>query len=117
MTPSSISGRTTTRLAAVARLLPLPGARPAFTGFAAAVAPFAQFEPAVAGSRVLACGRVAEPRLGLRSDPARRRGVVVDLGPDHDARLAAVAPLLQLLAAGRRDCDALEPKVTNRRHG
>ena len=37
-------------------------------------------------------------------------GAVVDLGPDHYARLAAVARLMQLLTAGRPIAKAPEPK-------
>jgi hypothetical protein len=42
-----------------------------------------------------------------------QEGAIVDLGPDHDARLTAVARLLQLITAGRPVAKAAEVK---RRH-
>jgi hypothetical protein len=64
-----------------------------------------KFESFVAGSRARTCrrGRGARAQRRVRSPrSARPRGAVVDLGPDHDARLAAGLRLLQVLAAGGR---------------
>jgi hypothetical protein len=57
---------------------------------------------------VLAVGASRRARLRPIPRSARQRGTVVDLAPDRDARLAAVARLLPLLAAMRGRFSASE---------
>ena len=52
---------------------------------------------------------VGRPRA-CRPDSALGRAAVVDLGPDHYARLTAIARLIQVLAAGRPIAKAAEVK-------
>jgi hypothetical protein len=49
-------------------------------------------------------------RVRIASFCALGRAAVVDLGPDHYARLTAVSRLLQVLTAGRPVAKAGEPK-------
>ena len=68
-----------------------------------------------------ACRRIEEPGAGCVPLPrsSRRRGAVVDPGPDCDARISAVARLTQVLAAARLllVARAASPAALGRRAG